>query len=62
MMYMKLREVTGLLMQVMMISRKKMKKMTFREMKTKLRSNTSQKFNDTMSKWIHNKAKKKKRG
>jgi len=57
---MKLRKVTSLLKQVMMISREKMKKMTFRDIKTKLRSNTSRKFNDMKLKRMPNKPKKKK--
>ena len=43
----------------MMIFREKMKKMTFGERKTKLRTNTSQKLDNTKSKKAHSKPKKK---
>ena len=58
---MKSKDVIFLLESAMMISRGKTKKKTFEERKTKLRSNTSQKLDNTKSKRAHNRPQKRKR-
>ena len=57
-MNMKLKEVTSLLKQVVMIYRYKIENITFGEMETKLRSNNSLKLDNTKLKWAHNRPQK----